>query len=464
MQKVDLEKNDIIDKWLSAKKKSENTRKSYLQGMYFYTELLKKTPDELIEEARAEQRSGVWIEDRKIQEYFDDYLEFLEGRNLAPKTIHGYIGAIRSFYKKKHIEVPDLDLKKAKSLKKNKGIPTKEDLQDVLNACGLLEKAIVLTGVSSGLSDIDIVNLKISEFKKGYDPVNKIASLRLTRGKLGETADTFITFLSPEATKAINDYLTKHRDREPKTNFQRDRDRLDKQKVVSDDGYLFIKKHVRNSYLLSGDEEERKISPSNLIQIFRYISENAKKNTPFGDWNLIRSHNMRRYFYNVMMSNKCPHDHLEHMMGHVLYNVKDSYFVPIEEQLKKSYIDCIPYLTVQKELDISESPYFQNMKEENEYLKAENYRVNVERDEIQRLSADIENYKNEMQIKSEIERNKHSIQLLKMQKKLHPEKTGEIQKMIEGLQNASNHMHNKLYKEYEKYREDVEEPELLNES
>lgn len=397
MQKVDLEKNDIIAKWLDRKKKSVNTRKSYLQGMYFYTELLKKTPDELIEEARAEQRSGVWIEDRKIQEYFDDYLEFLEGRNLAPKTIHGYIGAIRSFYKKKHIEVPDLDLKKAKSLKKNKGIPTKEDLQDVLNACGLLEKAIVLTGVSSGLSDVDIVNLKISNFKNGYDPVNKIASLRLTRGKLGETADVFITFLSPEATKAINEYLTKHRDREPKTNFQRDRDRLDKQKVVSDDGYLFIKKHIRNSYLISGDEEERKISPSNLIQIFRYISENAKKNTPFGDWNLIRSHNMRRYFYNVMMANNCPNDHLEHMMGHVLYNVKDSYFVPIEEQLKRSYLKCVPYLTIQKELDISESPEFIKMKTDNEVLIREIAQKTVDNDYIQRMKADYDQKINDLE-------------------------------------------------------------------
>lgn len=463
MQKVDLENIDIIKKWLNPKKKSKNTIKSYLQGMYFYTELIGKTPDELIEEAKNEQKSGVLMEDRLILGYLNDYIDFLEDRDLAPKTIKSYIAAIRSFYKKKYIQIPDLDLKKAKPMKKNRATPTKEDLQDVLKVCEPLEKAIVLTGISGGLSDVDIIKLKIADFKNGYDPVNKITILRLTRQKLGVTADEFITFLSPEATTAINEYLA-YRNRECKVNFTRENNRLDKQKVQNNDGYLFIKKHIRDSYLETGNEEERKITPSNLIQIYRGISEKARKNTPFGDWNLIRSHNMRRYFNNVLTNHKCPYLHSEHMMGHVLDSVRSAYFDPNVEELKKSYLECVPYLTIQKDLDISVNPEFQKIKERNEELERENYRVNVERDEFQRMSDDIENYKNEMQIKSEIERNKHSIQILKLQKKIHPEKAGEIQKMIEGLQNASNHMHNKLYKEYEKYREDVEEPELLNES
>lgn len=389
--------------------------------MYFYTELIGKTPDELIEEAEDELRSGKLMRERNILRYFDEYVEFLEDRDLAPKTIEGYIGAVRSFYRKKHIEVPDLERKKAKPMKKNRVIPTKEDLQDCLEKCHPLEKAIVLTGVSSGLSDVDIVNLKISDFKKGYDPANKITILRLTRIK----ADfDFITFLSPEATKAINDYLD-HRNREPKTNFQRDRDRLDKQKVRSDNGYLFIKKHVPSSYLVSGDEEERKITETNLIQFYRYISENAKKNTPSGDWNLIRSHNMRKYFYNVLTNNKCPYPHAEYMMGHVLDTTRDAYFVPTEEEVKKSYIACIPYLTIQKEIDVTVNPEFIKMKERAEELEKENEVVSVERYEFQKMKKQIE-----------IDRMKHSIQILKMQKKIEPEKSEKIQKLINNLENA----------------------------
>lgn len=462
MQKVDLKKNTIIKDWFSTVE-SKNTKSSYLQGMFFYTELIQKTPDELIDEATNEQVSGKLMLQRNILKYFDRFLYFLKNRKLAPKTIKSYMSAIRSFYNFKYIEVPNIKLPKGKTLTKNKDVPTKAEIQETLEHCNKLEKAIILTGVSSGLSDVDIVNLKISDFKKGYDPDNKIVILNLARHKLGDTADKFTTFLSPEAIKAINDYLD-FRNRDCKVNFKRENDRIDKQRVVSDDGYLFIKKHVPASYLETGNEEERKITDTNLIQIYRGVSEKARKNTPFGNWNLIRSHNMRKYFYNVLTNNKCSYLHAEHMMGHVLDGVRGGYFVPTVEELKKSYLECLPFLIIQKQLDVSESPEFIKMKTDNEVLIREIASKTVERDEIVRLSADIENYKNEMELKSEIERNKHSIQILKLQKKIHPEKAGEINKMIEGLKNASNHMHNKLYKEYEKYREDVEEPELLNES
>lgn len=388
MQKVDLLKDENIIEWLDAKGKADNTRNSYIQGLYFYTELIGKTPDELLEEAKTEQRSGIMMMDRKILRYLNKYLSFLQKRKLAPKTIHSYIGGVRSFYRKQYIEVPDLDLKKAKPTNRYKKVPTKEVLQEVLNACDFLEKALILTGVSSGLSDVDIVNLKISDFKNGYDPINKITILRLTRHKLGETGEDFVTFLSPEATKAINNYLTNHRNRDPKTHFQRDRDRLEKQKIVNDNGYLFIRKHVPTSYLTTKNEEERKITPSNLVQIYRGISESAKMNTPYGDWNVIRSHNMRKYFYNVLIANKCQYLHAEYMMGHTLDTTRDAYFLPTEEQVKQSYIECVPYLTIQKELDVSVSSEFQKAIERAEKAEAEVARVSVERDDFQRLKTE----------------------------------------------------------------------------
>lgn len=400
--------------------------------MQLYTELLKKIPDELIEEAKTEQKSGILMEDRKILEYFDDYIEYLENRGLAPKTVEGYIGAVRSFYKKKYIQVPDLERKKAKPLKKNRSIPTKEDLQDVLKACNELERAIVLTGVSSGLSDVDIVNLKISDFKKGYDSQNKITVLRLTRIK---PDNEFITFLSPEATETINDYLD-YRNRTCKVNFKRENDRLDKQKVRNDNGYLFIRKHVPTSYLTSGNEEERKITETNLIQIYRGISEKAQKNTPFGDWNIIRSHNMRKYFYNVLINHGCTYPHAEYMMGHVLDSVRDAYFIPTEEALKKSYINCIPYLTIEKKLDVSESPEFIKMKNDNEVLKKEIVTKTVERDEIIRISNKFEDYKQKIDYEMSQTKMKHNLQILKMKQKFEPENKNKIQKMIDTLEDA----------------------------
>ena len=419
MKAVELKENKKIKAWL-GKKKSANTAINYCMAMQYYTELIGKKPEELIEEAENELRNGKLMRERNIQQYFDEFQDDLEDREFADNTIRGYIAAIRSFYKKSHIETPEVKFeRRVKTLKKNRKTPTKKDLQDVVGVCDKLEKAIVLVGISGGLSDVDIVDLRITDFERGFDPETNITTLELTRIK---PDFDFITFLSPEANEAIKEYLN-YRSREAKTSFTRENDRLDKQKVKNNNGYLFIKKHVPTSYLSSGNEEERKITPKNLIQIYKYISEKAQKNTPSGDWNLIRSHNMRKYFYNTMHNAGCKYLNLEFMMGHSLNTTTDAYFRPTLDELKTDYLKCYPYLTIHKELDVSESPEYIKMKSENEVLAREVATATVEREELKR-----------MQKNNDIQNIKHTIQILKMQRRIEPEHTEKINKMIKDLE------------------------------
>lgn len=419
MKAVELKENKLIKVWL-GKKKTANTAIHYCMAMQYYTELIGKKPEELIIEAEGELRSGKLMRERNIQQYFDDFQDDLEDREFSDNTVRGYIAAVRSFYKKSHIETPSIKFeRRVKPLKKNRKTPTKEDLQECLSKCDILEKAIMLVGISGGLSDVDIVNLRISDYEKGFDPETNITTLELTRIK---PDFDFITFLNPEANKAIYEYL-KHRRRKAKTSFTRENDRLDKQKVKNSNGYLFIKKHVPTSYLTSGNEEERKITPKNLIQIYKNISENAQKNTPSGDWNLIRSHNMRKYFYNTMHEAGCKYLNLETMMGHSLNTTTNAYFRPTLEELKTDYLKCYPYLTIQKELNVSESPEYIKMKSENEVLAREAAIATVERAEIQKLKAEFD-----------AKQIKHTIQILKMQRRIEPEHTEKINKMIKDLE------------------------------
>jgi integrase len=92
-------------------------------------------------------------------------------------------------------------------------IPSKEDIQDILKVCEPIETALVLAGVSSGLSAIELCNLKVADFKNGYDPDTGITTLHIRRVK---TRVDFITFFTPEASKAIIEYL-EYRNRTPKT-------------------------------------------------------------------------------------------------------------------------------------------------------------------------------------------------------------------------------------------------------
>jgi hypothetical protein len=62
-------------------------------------------------------------------------------------TIKNHMTGVKSFYKSNYIELPFLPKTKFKPLEKNKDIPTKEDIQEVLKVCDPLEKAVILVGV-----------------------------------------------------------------------------------------------------------------------------------------------------------------------------------------------------------------------------------------------------------------------------------------------------------------------------
>jgi hypothetical protein len=73
------------------------------------------------------------------------------------------------------------------------------------------------------------------------------------------------------------------------------------------------------------------------------------------------------------------------------------YFLGNPEQEKELYIKYVPYLTIQKEADVSESPEYLRIKQENQILQAETARHVVERSELQDLRKELEQTKSEKQ-------------------------------------------------------------------
>jgi hypothetical protein len=65
------------------------------------------------------------------------------------------------------------------------------------------------------------------------------------------------------------------------------------------------------------------------------------------------------------------------------------------QRSKKSSICNTSFLTIEKELDVSESPEYQKIKQDNRILQAETARHVVERSELQDLRAEIEKLKAE---------------------------------------------------------------------
>ena len=207
MNSAELRNNTEIRKWFSRINASASTMQSYLQGMQAFTDMAGKTPEQLILEAEAEIKEGRLMRERTILTYLADFRELQESKELAPLTVKSRMTGVCSFYKSNHIELPVLpkNMQKARPQKKRRDIPAKEDIQAVLKFCDPLERALILVGASSGLAANEISNLRISDFKKGYDEGTKITVLHVTRTK--ENEYEFHSCLSPEATAAVDAYL-----------------------------------------------------------------------------------------------------------------------------------------------------------------------------------------------------------------------------------------------------------------
>jgi hypothetical protein len=81
------------------------------------------------------------------------------------------------------------------------------------------------------------------------------------------------------------------------------------------------------------------------------------------------------------------------LMGHTLDETRAAYFRASPDKLKEIYLKFVPYLQVQKEADVSESPEYLRIKHENQILQTETTRHIVERSELQELKADFEKMK-----------------------------------------------------------------------
>jgi len=124
------------------------------------------------------------------------------------------------------------------------------------------------------------------------------------------------------------------------------------------------------------------------MRIYREMSEKARKNTPKNSFNLIRSYKVRAWFNSTLLNAGYDFFHAEEFMGHSLPATQNHYYQTNSEGLKEYYSKFIPYLTIQKDLDVSTSQEYQAIVRENEILrekqnvtllKDQNFRASVEK-------------------------------------------------------------------------------------
>ena len=509
-------KDEKVRDWFRRIRASESAKASYTKGIQYFLEFAKErdlgigtTPEEFLEYAKERYRSNALDWKNEVEGViaeFDDWLSekpkiFTKGDyedldiKLAPKTIHNYISAIRSFLNAFNIEVPrSKGRKKPKTLVENNHRLTKKIVRESLKYADVRSKAIILVMLSGGLDDSGVLNMKVGDFirGRGYEPsqisdlngwINeekRICEEELTKGNLEhgisqlrlrrqKTQVDYITFLTPEATLAILDYLA-WRNR-PSAYSERykgiGKTREEKRKVRSLEDYLFIKAYIDDWYLspevikelkpakvsgvktnnknksratteiikevkekrkelkLKGYADEiRKLDRSGFMAIFRDLAKKSRISTKVGTYQLLRGHNLRKLFYTLLRNEGIDSFTIEYWMGHTIPEEQAAYFEAIPEKMKGIYAKYMHILFIGEfETKVLESKEAKEIREELEGYKEA---LRLRNGELAKLNEAIE------EMKAEREKEKKAGQALQ-QEMLTPELEKLLEERLEAL-------------------------------
>jgi len=399
-----MEKYESIKEWLEDVT-SKYGKRNQLIAMKHYTDFIGMNPDELVEEAEREDDEIRKFKNRKIKTYLAQFKNHLESK-YAPTTTKMYLTYVSLFYKYHEINIKPVKMeKKARPMKgNNKRIEDKGLIAMVLKRASVKHKAIILTIISSGLAGEDVRAIPLQAYFGGYDPETEVCTLRLRRHKTGVD---FVTFLNPEATRAINDYLEIRR-----------KSKDSSQQINHDgSGYLFILDTVKPIYsdpeyedkhakcrelLQSGHEESeipaellkykddkeeyRKYSRYAFLKIFNHLSDRCEITSPKGEFNVFRAHNLRKFFNQTMQNRNVNHILVETWMGHEIDATNSAYSQYSPAQLE-TYMSVMHHLYIDKQLDVAGSPEYQALEAEAKRLKVEAENNLVERYELSDLSS-----------------------------------------------------------------------------
>ena len=162
---------DFID-FCNRRKLKPNTIKQYLHALGIYTNLIDKSLTEMIEEAEDEEDEGTRLRKRKVRKHLSRFQQRLETLNYSDSSKKVFTTCIRAYYNEYEIQLPKRFKNNARADKKEKlyeDLPKLEDIRHLLKYANLTYTAIILLGLSSGMSRAEICSLTFKDFYKAID-------------------------------------------------------------------------------------------------------------------------------------------------------------------------------------------------------------------------------------------------------------------------------------------------------
>jgi len=285
----------------------------------------------------VEKMSELLEADRKaIQEKVEDYVFYLTGK-LNPNSIPTKLAPVFLFYDVNDVILNKVKIKKmypAKVKKQGFNAYTREQIKEMLsNSKKKRSKALVLTFVSSGCRIGGLTELTMKDIVD--IPNSECMCLTIYHDENEE----YLTFLTPEATKALYEY------------FQQ---RLDKGEVFSDDTPVFARNEnqVRSHAVIQRDVKANKMSRTAVSHSIEYmLASQERPKEKGGRFKVQTTYGFRKYYNRVLkMGDRCNISIAEKLFGHSVQIKLDNHYLPIGmEELFKEFSKNIAELTIGEE-------------------------------------------------------------------------------------------------------------------
>ena len=358
MNKEDME---IIKQFGKDRNIKYETLRNYQIYLQEYSMQQDKTLTELLNEAETEEEKGTRWKNRTLKKRLTQHRAYLYNKH-APSTAKGRMTRITTFYRHHDIEIHQLPPFNTRNLNNPapvnyKDLPDKEIIRAAVDIATPVMKPIILFMSSSGCGRAETLNLTVDSYieaTKDYHNGGSIQEIIETLNKIKDVVPTFnilrvktnkyyTTFCSPEAVKAINNYL------------------------------LSRSNLTLNSKLFQ-------INKDYFIQAFEEI--NNKLNLgKVGFYNRFRSHALRKYHATTLYNDGMSLDNVNDLQGKTKNKTDSAYFMVNIDDLKLEYIRHLPALMISKEVEkiTIKSKEFVELESENKDLKSE---INSLKDDV----------------------------------------------------------------------------------
>jgi len=393
----------MFEKFCEDKDLSTSTIAFYQSAVRAYEELNNMTLQELIEEADQEEENRIRWKSRKIKDRLVNFRNYLFA-NKSEGTAKRYLAGIKTIYTHYEIELQSLPSFNSKQIDRTykmdyEDLLTKSELIDAYYEANNVTKCIIVFGISSGLSKIDMLRLTVEDFITACDEyltsntlLEQLLELKAQnevipcfKDERQKTRSKYTTFCSPEASTHIVQYLL---GRDAKLKNEYNELVVEYEKKPTDELKQKIDSHPRKLHLT---DRVFDVSEQHTGYVFRKINNKLQLGTA-GKFGRFRCHMLRKFHASTLLNSEIVTwtvEEIDTLQGRSMDITHQAYFKNSKDKLFNKYYECVDELMLFQQVHGIDEEAYEKLERENKFYKKEIVKNETKLEEQQRTINEI---------------------------------------------------------------------------